>query len=197
MNFRIPDWLKYEIRHRFEQHTFVARKWVNESPSIIAAITTASVLILATVIIILLIPNGDQVSELEQSAKAWFYDVNVGKLFTSKANQTIPASSPWGPLANGLPAGVKAHVFSYSVEPNESQLFIGYLEKPDPNFQPSEPDSVKLGTSGAKDWAKSRLIRRLEDKQWYPANSTEGRVILQGLYYADANGLRAIYQSPK
>lgn len=46
-----------------------------------------------------------------------------------------PARShaPSGPLPDGGHAGLRAHVYNYVLEPSESELFVGFLERPDPS----------------------------------------------------------------
>ena len=85
-------------------------------------------------------------------------------------------------------------MFSYASEPNEPQRFIGFLEIPDPNFNPNSADS-KL--SGAKRWGQGKLIRKVEDKQWVLANSKEGQAILQEFFQPNEEGKVANYHLPK
>ena len=130
-----------------------------------------------------------------ESEKAWLYDVTAGKLFVAGSDEAVPIKSPYGPLADGNAAGVRAYVFSYKTEPNEAERFIGFLEKPDPNAGQFEQEKWAV-RSGWKTWGRGKLIRSVDDEQWYPADSFEGRRIISWLTWADPNGRRAIYIKP-
>ena len=197
MAFGLPDWMQYEFRHRWERlqnyfRRLPIRKWINENPRVIVGLTIVSVLVLLVIVIRMLIPN--RPVKIEDYEKSWFYDLNTGKLFAAKNDLVSPIEAPSGPLSNGEPAGVLAYVFSYASEPNESQRFIGFLEIPDPNFNPDSADSQ---LSGARRWGQGRLIRRVEDKQWVSANSKEGRAILQESFQTNEEGEVAVYHLPK
>ena len=194
MGFKVPDWLRYEIQQRWERLAINIRAWVNKNPRIIIGITAASVSILLIVIIVLLIP--EETVKVEEYKKDWFYDVNTGKLFVAKQGLVPPVQSPWGSLAGGVPAGVRAYVFSYKPDPNESERFIGFLEIPDPNAE-SAASASDGPSKGAQLWGEGRLIRRVEDEQWYPANSIEGRAILKELFLPNEDGGVAIYYPPE
>jgi len=192
MAFKVPDWVRYEIQQRWERLAINLRGWVNKNPRVVIGITIASVSILLIVVILLLIP--DETVKVEEYEKDWFYDVNTGKLFVAKKDLVPPVESPWGPLADGVPAGVRAYVFSYKPDPNESERFIGFLEIPDPNFN---PDSVNSQLKGAGLWGQGKLIRKVEDEQWYPANSAEGQAILIEFFQPNEEGEVAIYYPPE
>jgi hypothetical protein len=194
MGFKLPDWLRYEIQQRWERLAINIRAWVNKNPRVVIGITAASVSILLIVVIVLLIPQ--ETVKVEDYEKEWFYDVNTGKLFVAKKDLVPPVQSPWGPLADGRPAGVRAYVFSYKPDPNESERFIGFLEIPDPNAE-SAASGSDGPSKGARLWGEKRLIRRVEDEQWYPANSIEGRVILKELFLPNEDGQVAIYYPPE
>lgn len=192
MGLKIPDWMRYEIQQRWERLAINIRGWLNKNPRIIIGITIASVSVLLIVIVVLLIP--EETVKVEEYKKDWFYDVNTGKLFVAKKGLVPPVDSPWGPLANGEPAGVRAYVFSYSDEPNETNRFIGFLEIPDPNFS---PESVSSQLKGAGLWGQGKLIRKVEEEQWYPANSEEGQSILMEFSRPNQKGQVAIYYPPE
>lgn len=197
MFFKLPDWMRYEFEHRRERlgdylRGLATRKWINDNPRIIFGVAVISAFILLAVIIKLLIPDG--AVKIEDYDKRWFYDLNTGKLFAAKNSLIPPIEAPSGSLPNGKPAGVLASVFSYTYEPNESERFIGFLEIPDPNFN---PDSVNSRLSGAKRWGQGKLIRKAEDKQWVSANSKEGQAILQEFLQPNENGKVAKFCLPK
>jgi len=192
--FELPDWLRYEIQHRYEQVILNARGWINKNPRIVVSITLASVLMLL-VIIGLLIPNRTAI-EVREYKKGWFYDLNTGKLFVAKSDLVPPIEAPSGPLQNGEPAGVRAYVFSYVTEPNESERFIGFLETFQPEAKKQEAAPIKPASGGAEKWGQGRLIRRPSDEQWVSANSQQGRAILNEVFSQNENGQTAHYYPP-
>ncbi|MHC4314999.1 MAG: hypothetical protein ACYSW3_21335, partial [Planctomycetota bacterium] len=169
MSFKIPDWLGYEIREKWEGlvvKLLGARGWLNrQNPRI----TVVIVLILLTTVIGLL--SSGEAPKVKEYKKGWFYDLNTDKLFVEKSKLIPPIEAPSGPLENGKPAGVKAYVFSYKYEPNESERFIGFLETFTPEARRDQTNSATSGGESAaeliKQWGEGRLIRRIEDEQWF------------------------------
>lgn len=187
MPFRIPKWkyLKYDIQERLEN--LVLRRWINSSPRIIIVITNLSVIILILVIIGMYKHN--DVMKINSPSKQWFYDLNTGQLFVAPKNAVPPIAAPSGPLADGRAAGVKAYVFSYVQEPNESERFIGFLETTDANY---------VGRNDTpKKWGQGMLIKRLSDTKWFPAGSRQGRGIFQQAFTPNEYGENPYYCSPK
>lgn len=193
--FQIPDWLRYEIQHRCERFMISARGRINKNPRIVVSVTLASVLVLL-VTIGLLIPDRTAI-EVREYRKGWFYDLNTGKLFVADGDLVPPIEAPSGPLPNGEPAGVKAYVFSYAIEPNESERFIGFLETFQPETKEQEAAPTKKASGGAEKWGRGRLIRRLSDEQWIPANSEQGKAILNELFSRNEKGQTPHYYPPK
>ena len=208
MSFKLPDWLRYEIREQWERlgaKLLAARRWINQQdPKIIIGVTAASVFILL-VIAIWMWPE-KPLEKVELSNKAWFYDLNTGKLFVGKSDQIPPIEAPSGPLRieppvgplrNGGPAGVKAYVFSYADEPNESERFIGFLETTVPKAIMEKLESIRPKAGGTEQWEYGKLVRRVEDEHWVPGDSDEGRAILKEVYLLNENGERARYCPPE
>ncbi|MHC4891603.1 MAG: hypothetical protein ACYTEO_19285 [Planctomycetota bacterium] len=199
MFIKIPDWLRHEIREQWSRlcaRLRPARKWINQqNPKIIIVITAASVLLLLMVVIWMWPEN--PLKEVELSDKAWFYDLNTEQLFVGRDNQIPPIEAPSGPLPNGGPAGVKAYVLSYVDEPNESERFIAFLEILTTEAKKERPGSIKSKASGAEQWGQGRLIRRVNDKNWVPANSYQGRFILERVFRPNKNGASARYCPPE
>jgi hypothetical protein len=199
MSFQIPDWLGYEIREKREWLSgklLDCRRWLNrQNPKVIIGITVVTVLVFIIVVISLL--SGPEVPEVKEYKKAWFYDLNTGTLFAAKKDLIPPIDAPSGPLPDGSPAGVKAHVFTFTTEPNESERFIGFLETTDPNAEmgPSEAGSRKINSAAS--WGEGKLFRRVEDEKWVSGSSKEGRAILQEALEQNENGKRALYCQPK
>jgi hypothetical protein len=193
MSFTPPDWLRYEIQERWER--LAARKWINKNPRIIISITAASVLILL-VIIGLSMPK-KTITTVKEYKKGWFYDPNAGELFVAKSSAVPPIDAPSSTLPNGRLAAVRAYVFSYAYEPNETNRFIGFLEIPNPVAKKEGPDSISSGAGGAKQWGQGKLIRRVNDERWVPADSNEGQAILRELFLPNKNGKVAHYCPPE
>ncbi|MGB2807353.1 MAG: hypothetical protein WBC22_06420 [Sedimentisphaerales bacterium] len=197
MSFRIPDWLGYEIREKWEgvvAKLLGTRRWINrQNPKIIISIAVVTVLLLLMTVIGLL--SSGEAPKVKEYKKGWFYDLKAGKLFVAKSKLIPPIEAPSGPLENGKPSGVKAYVFSYKYEPNESERFIGFLETFTPEARRNQTNSAtSKGDSAAeliKQWGEGRLIRRVEDEQWFAANSNEGRAIIENAFSPNENGERA------
>ncbi|MFB0524031.1 MAG: hypothetical protein ACETVZ_00700, partial [Phycisphaerae bacterium] len=139
----------------------------------------------------------DKPIRLEDYKKAWFYDLNTGKLFVAESDQIPPIEAPSGPLPNGRPAGVKAYVLSYVYDPNESERFIGFLETTDPKRQSDSSRMVDTNAGSAKQWGKDKLICKVKYKHWVPANSRQGRAIVEEAFIPNENGERPHYCWPK
>jgi len=203
MPFKIPDWLGYEIREKWEGlvvKLLGARSWLNrQNPKIIISITVVLVLILLTTVIGLL--SSGEAPKVKEYKKGWFYDLNTSKLFVAKSKLIPPIEAPSGPRENGEPAGIKAYVFSYKYEPNESERFIGFLETITPEARRNQANSAtSRGDSAAeliKQGGEGRLIRRVEDEKWFTANSNEGRAIIENAFNPNENGERARFYPPK
>jgi hypothetical protein len=181
----IPEVLKREIQHRLERMgggSLPDR--LNAHPVLIFGMAGSCLILLIVTLVWALRPA----SSLPRSHNktAWFCDMNTGKLFQGSAKKAGPIATPSGPSA-----GFRAHVYSYKLDPNESELFVGFLERPDPDAK------RKYSTAGENDfgkWVQGHLIRRLKDKQWVQADSPEGQAILKELTQPDKRGRTPIYQ---
>ena len=188
MAFQLPEWkyLKDDIRDWWSRIYF--RKWINNNPKIIILLTNLSVIIFIIVIYVMFKPNGES---SPQTDKAWYFDLNTGELFVADSDLTTPIAVPSGSLASGEAAGVKAYVFSYVKDPNESQRFVGFLEKTDPNYVNSKT------IEGIAKWGEGKLIKRIGDKRWYSATSKEGKEILKHALAPNINGDNPNQVSPQ
>jgi hypothetical protein len=201
MSFRPPDWLRFEFYRKWERMQYrwqelAIRKWVNRNPKAVITITAASGLVLLSVAILQLLP--EKTITIEPIEKEWYYDLNTGQLFTAKKGLTPPIEAPSGPLPNGQLAGVRAYVLAYSNNASESERFIAFLEKADLTAQ--HGDNVNTNNahiSGAKKWGKGKLIRRIDDELWSPADSSLGLAILEEAFLPNEDGERPLYCHPK
>ncbi len=177
--------IKFEIQERLKD--LAIRKWINRNRRAVIIVTNLSVIVFIIIIISLLRPN--ETVQVNNPKKEWYYDLNTGELFTNKAGRMPPIAAPSGPLLNGEPAGVRAYVFSYVSEPNDSQRFIGFLETKDPNYIDDARGHPKYG--------EGMLIKRVKDKQWFTSVSWQGRAILQRAIMPNENGDEPYYCPPK
>jgi hypothetical protein len=197
MALRIPDILRYEVRHFLERFQSPGgprnvRRWINDSPGLVLGVMFFSVLLLAAVW--LWVRRAGPASALPQAKMAWFHDMNTGKLFLARSKEAGPVPAPSGPTPDGQPAGFRAHVYSYVLDPRESDLFVGFLERPD------DASGAKVSPADMKDlhqWSQDRLIKRIKDKEWVPAASPAGQAILEEMLRPNARGQTPIYQVPK
>lgn len=198
MGLRLPDWLRYELAHMMGdfgtgRSDLGWRDCLNQFPRLVIAVTVITLLVLVAVFWEIR-TSGGGAPVSEGSPYAWFYDLNTNNLFRAARNKLGPIEAPSGPLANGEEAGVRAHVYSYVMDPNAEELFVGFLEKPDPNT-PGKRPTWRRGDFDK--WTRYRVIRRVEDTSWVPAASEAGQAILQSLIHPSAEGLTAQYQLPQ
>jgi hypothetical protein len=194
MDSRMADfgYLKYEIKEWWER--LAIREWLSRSPKLVIGVSVVSVVGLMVFGTWLTLPK--KVVEVENYEMDWFYDLKHRRLFVARKGQIPPIEAPSGPLANGEPAGVRAYVFTYSNEPNTTDTFIGFLETTDPNVDKSSIGPMDLRVSGAEIWGKGRLIRRVKDEKWVPANSEEGRAVLKETFRQNEAGEIPHYHPP-
>jgi len=185
-------YLKYEIKEWWER--LAIREWLSRSPKLVIGVSVVSVVGLMVFGTWLTLPK--KVVEVENYEMDWFYDLKHRRLFVARKGQIPPIEAPSGPLANGEPAGVRAYVFTYSNEPNTTDTFIGFLETTDPNVDKSSIGPMDLRVSGAEIWGKGRLIRRVKDEKWVPANSEEGRAVLKETFRLNKAGEIPHYHPP-
>ncbi len=161
------------------------RRWINNNPKLVLTLAALSLIILLLAIIPLF--RTEKIDPIKPSGDEWYYDLNTNELFTAPKGLPVPIEAPSGPLPNGKPAGVRACVLSFALEPKESETFIGYLETSDPNAK---------NLTGAT-WSEGKLIRRIQDEQWFTPKSSKGQKIIQEAFVADIDGERPIYVTPK
>jgi len=195
--FRVPELLRHEMRHCLEQlqrgvRRWDPRGWINAHSGLVIGVACLSAVLLCFVVVWVLWPTAS--ASFQPGGPVWFYDVNTGRLFVGRPKHGGPIPAPSGSLPDGGPAGFRAHVYSYVLDPNESELFIGFLERPDPEAASPRPahDMKDFHT-----WAQGRLIRRVEDEQWVGATSPEGQAILQQLLVPNRRGQTPLNQAPE
>lgn len=196
MALRIPDLLQYEMRHRLERwrdriRRWNLRGWINSHPGWVIGVASLAAVLLALALLRVLRPPAS--ASFQPGKSAWFYDANTDQLFVGGSRQAGPITAPSGPLPDGGPAGFRAHVYSYVLDPNESELFVGFLERPDP-----EAGARRLthDMSDFNRWTWGRLVKRVDDTQWVGAASPAGQAILRELLAPNEQGQTPLYQTP-
>ena len=187
MGLEMPDWFGDEFLERLKK--LELRKRINNNPRAVIGISLACLFILFFTLLGIFAGGRPSTSA---SNKVWFYDLNTGELFTTSKELSGPIEAPSGPLANGQPGGVKAYVMSYVEEPDESERFIGFLEKPDPNYTGDR--SIAEGTVP---WGSGKLIRTVEDANWVSATSFKGKAIYRKAFGRNEKGQPALYVPPR
>lgn len=196
MPFGLPHWLLCELRKSLEGVSNGSRQTGLRSGNNRHAFLTACVVCLWACLLIAAVvhawwPTSPQ--SIDLGKQSWFYDQNSGELFLASVQEAGPISAPSGPTAKGEPAGVRAHVYSYALNPKQADLFVGFLEKPEPD-SPTKPSTDITDFSR---WAEGKLIRHPDDAKWVTATSAEGADILQALSQPNRQGQTAIYQKAR
>lgn len=195
----LPDWLKYEFRERWTElgerlRLSDLREWFSDHPS--AVKTAVGVLALLVVVVAIQRLRPDEPSGVEGPQKGWYYDLNTNKLFTAERGLTPPIQAPSGRTPDGRKAGVRAYVLSYVYDPNEAERFIGFLETTATKEMLANAPERPRDTGDVTQWARNKMIRRVEDKEWVPADSDEGRRIRAEVFAPNENGETPTYVQP-
>jgi len=193
---RIPDWLSYEMAHKLEQFRdryarLHVKDSINDNAKLVTILAGCSLFVLMVTLWIVLRPP--PMRQQDWGRNAWFYDLNTGRLFVGEAKQVGPIEAPSGPLPNGDPAGLRAHVYSYVLDPNESERFVGFLEKPDPRTGRGKHTA---DLSDFQNWSHNKLIRSVDNEEWVRATGPRGQEILDELTRPNELGQTAVYCVP-
>jgi len=196
----LPYWLRYDLQGRWERFSQRVRGsgllgWTSEYPRAVAGLAAGSILALLLVAVPRLF--FDRASPLYTLDQEWYYDLNTGRLFVTDGGRTPPIDAPSGPLPDGGRAGVRACVLAYVDDPNETERVIGFLETTAAKESPAGRPLPSPPKNPAMEWAKGRLIRRLSDKDWVPADSPQGQAILSEAFVPNTKGERPFYCRPK
>jgi len=197
VKLRIPDWLGYELGHKIEwfQDRYARlgiREAINDNPRTVTTVACVSVFLLIVVLAVIRRPASGL--DYEEGREAWFYDMNTGKLFTASSKKAGPIEAPSGPLPDGGPAGFRANVYSYVLDPNEAELFVGFLEKPNSDAGSGQKAADR---SDFDEWARVTSIRRIDSDDWAPATSSAGEDIMAEMARPNPKGQTSIYQVPR
>ena len=114
---------------------------------------------------------------------AYFYDLSERKLFVALRTKVPPIRG----INNDEPDGMRAIVISTSGDSKDkASLKIAYLEKYAPELkqqfeamQSGQESRAPSGNRISRGAAQSFIfVRRLNEENWYPVNSTEGEKIM-------------------
>ena len=110
---------------------------------------------------------------LGSSKDAYWYDMDTGKLFGHEA-VTPPIEAPSGG------EGVRAHVFACNNCDDESDRFIGFLERYTDEGKRILKEEQEKGNPMARALALEGVeLRREKDEAWLPSMGEEGRALRQ------------------
>lgn len=197
MSLNMPDWLRFEIAHAvdaFRQRCSDVgwRERLNRTPALVIGATVLALLVMGGMVLSL--RAGPERGAAPGGTRAWFYDRNTGRLFLGNRRELGPVEALSGPLPDGQPAGLRAHVYSYCLDPNEDERFVGFLDKPDPHASGKRPTWKQEDFQA---WSRYRVIRRVEDETWVSVDSEAGRAIFDELARPDKRRRVALYHWPK
>ncbi|MFA5554452.1 MAG: hypothetical protein WCZ89_05085 [Phycisphaerae bacterium] len=165
--------LKYQLIEFREK----IRDKINHNPRMIFGITLICVFVFIVTAFGLLAGRNKRPRPASHN-KVWFYDSNTGKLFAAAPKHSAAIED----------SVVRAYVFTYVNEPNENQLYIGYLTKPD----------LDSKSSDSKDQSdKPFLVRTINDANWFSEDSPQGRQIIRTALQRDETGRIPRYWPPK
>lgn len=165
--------LKYQLIEFREK----IRDKINHNPRMILGITLICIFVFIVTAFGLLAGRNKKPKPV-LSTKAWFYDSNTGELFAAAEKHSAAIED----------SVVRAYVFTYVNEPNENQLYIGYLTKPDLN-----PKSA----SSKSQSEQPMLVRSVADANWFSADSPQGRDIIRKALQRDEQGRIPRYLPPR
>lgn len=165
------------------------REYQNRYPAVAAAVAVALIMVSAFLLAWWFRPH----SEPRSQRMAYFYDLNTGELFAVPAGTLGPITTPSGPY-QGMPAGVRAHVYCCGPYLEGTEKFIGYLEVPrDALPEDRRPPLVQPNPETEE---ADLVIRRPGDDRWYDPSGSEGRRIMQEPRQRCPEGKRLNYLRP-
>jgi hypothetical protein len=132
----------------------------------------------------------------ERVSMVYFYDQNSGELFEVPAGLGGPMTTSTGSF-RGMPAGVRAIVFSCGRCGDANQRFIGWLEAPSTAIEASGRSLPSRPLSFDEDLTDSTLvIRTPDDDRWHYFDSETGSRIVQRAHSRCTGGGALKYCEP-
>ena len=117
-------------------------------------------------------------------AENWFYDLNTGQLFPGPRGAIPPIDAPSGPLPDGTPAGVRAHVFGCGGCDPKNRT-IAWLETytVQERDQLTPPPITSLKAEDIKPFMPavqfSPRVKRVDGTAWVSKDSPEGAILIR------------------
>lgn len=126
------------------------------------------------------------------AGSVYYFDQNTGKLFIASGNALSPIDAPSGPMPDGTPAGVRAHLYAGStISKNLDGKEIGdleplgvtlvYLEMYNSDAQHTAQEIANSGRAiprgPASPVQRGRMVRRPSDAEWVPAGGKAGKML--------------------
>jgi len=122
----------------------------------------------------------------DSHARVWFYNESEKKLYSMPVNTVPPDKGIGGPTGDGYRAIVVGFT---GYKHDKSKRKIAYLEKYAPDLKKVLDEVVaaralgqifanKLPTRESEFFQSNTLVKRPEESDWHPANSDEGRLIM-------------------
>lgn len=130
------------------------------------------------------------------SEKSFFYDISESKLFTASRTAVPPIKGLHGTELDAVRAVVISTTGNCD---DKSSRKVAYLEMYSPELK-SQMEAAQA-TGGSPQMGRSagqahRFVRRVDDKQWYPMNSTEGGQIVNEWATPGPNGITPVVCAP-
>ena len=130
------------------------------------------------------------------SEKAFFYDLSEKKLFAGPRKGVPPIRG----INDEAEDAVRAVVISTNGNPRDKKSWkVTYLETYSPELKKQFQTAQTRGSSpvmGRVAAQSHRLVRRLQETQWFSLNSSEGEKIVSEWLTAGTGGTPAVICSP-
>ena len=122
----------------------------------------------------------------EDGAKVWFYDQSERRLYAAARDTVPPDKGVGGPSGDG----VRAVVVAFPGEQNDPRKRrIAYLETHTPALKElldraraahasGRPVTQPVPPRESAFFRTNTLVKRVEEAQWYPSDSNEGRMVM-------------------
>jgi hypothetical protein len=162
-----------------------------DKSSVIKLTVAAAALTVAIVLFVQFLRGDGGVTE-----KTFFYDLSEKKLFAGPRNAVPPIRG----LNDATEDAVRAVVISTNANPADKKSWkIAYLEKYTPELKRQIEEAKRAGTSpemGRGAAQAHRLVRRLEQTEWFPMTTPEGEQIATEWATPGSNGITPVVCVP-
>lgn len=155
-----------------------ARNYLNNNPAVVTIIAIV-VLLVCLAVIWSQLGGGRGYSPITE---IYFYDLNTGELFIAEATAVAPIEAPSGDF-NGLPAGVRAHVYACDDCGDESDREVAFLQMTPMEVKQRVEQARASGNEDQMYEAEmvmetASLVRAPDGTNWVPMLGEEGNEIM-------------------